>query len=74
MKVTDIDNHDTRHGGAFDRGTADSWYSRPFDPHYYKGGSYMSDRVKAADMTEKELADYKAGYEWNEQYGDKKQY
>ena len=37
---------DTRHGGPFDRGGADFWYNRGYDPHYYTGGSYASDRVE----------------------------
>ena len=28
--------YDARHGGAFDRGSADSYYHRPRDPH--RGG------------------------------------
>ena len=28
------------HGMAYDRGSADSWYSRPIDPHYWTDGSY----------------------------------
>ena len=26
---------DTRHGSAYDRGSADAWYGRPFRPHYF---------------------------------------
>jgi hypothetical protein len=29
-----------RHGGPFDRGSADSWYRRSPDPHYWTAGSY----------------------------------
>ena len=28
------ERYDQRHGGPFDRGTADSYYRREFDPHY----------------------------------------
>ena len=31
--------YDQRHGGPFDRGAADSYYHRPFDPHYYEGAT-----------------------------------
>ncbi len=64
--------YDNRHGGAFDRGSADSYYRRGRVPHYYVGGTGMSDRVEQADMTEAEIEAYNAGYDWNEQYGDKK--
>ena len=29
--------HDKRHGGPYDRGSADAYYRRDFDPHYYEG-------------------------------------
>ena len=62
------------HGSLFDRGSADSWYSRPFSPHYYEGGSYHSEPVQAKDMTPAEIVAYAAGYEYNEQFGGKKEW
>jgi hypothetical protein len=73
MKFTsyrDRDLFDTRHGGAFDRGAADSYYHRSIEPHYYSGGTHQSEKVTA--LTESEISDYMAGYDWNEQFGDKK--
>lgn len=61
---------DTRHGGPFDRGSADSWYSRPPEPHYFEGGTHTSPKV--TNLTEEEIAAYYAGYEYNEQFGGKK--
>jgi hypothetical protein len=58
------------HGSLFDRGSADSYYSRPRDPHYYPEGSYNGPRV--TDLNEAETEAYNAGYDWNERYGDKK--
>jgi hypothetical protein len=69
-----IDRYDQRHGGPFDRGSADSWYSRSFDPHYYKGDTHSSTRVGLAEMTAEEITAYTAGYHWNEQFGGKKDY
>ena len=66
----DRDNYDTRHGGPFDRGSADSYYHRGIDPHYFVGDTHSSERI--TDLTEKQLAEYMAGYEFNEQFGDKK--
>ena len=66
----DRDLFDTRHGGAFDRGSADSYYHRGVDPHYYVGGTGTSERI--TDLTESEIRDYMAGYSWNEKFGDKK--
>ena len=65
---------DTRHGGPFDRGGADYWYNRGYEPHYYVGGSYASDRIEEADMTPEELAAYRAGYKEAEDMGDQKDY
>jgi hypothetical protein len=61
---------DTRHGGCFDRGSADSYYHRGIEPHYYAGDTHQSEKV--TDLTEEQLAEYMAGYFWNEQFGDKK--
>ena len=58
------------HGGLFDRGSADSYYGRPRDPHWYPDGTYNGPRV--TDLNPVEIAAYNAGYDWNEQYGDKK--
>ena len=66
------DRFDTRHGKPFDRGSADSWYSRPFNPHYGGVGGDSGSRVELADMTVDEIVAYTAGYNWNEQYGGKK--
>lgn len=54
--------YDQRHGGAYDRGSADAYYGRLFDPHYYRGATYASERVGLADMTAEEITAYTAGY------------
>lgn len=58
------------HGGPFDRGSADSYYHRPRHPHKYPNGTYNGPEV--TDLTSEELEAYEAGYDWNERYGDKK--
>ena len=67
-------NFDTRHGGPFDRGGADYWYRRGYEPHYYTGATYATDRVEKDDMTPEELAAYRAGYCEAEANGDQKDY
>jgi hypothetical protein len=52
----------TRHGGAYDRGSADAYYWRSVDPHYYTGASFQSTRIEEVDMSEEEIAAYMAGY------------
>ncbi len=66
------ESYDTRHGGAFDRGSADSYYGRPRNPHYFKGGTHNSEEVKMEQMSFAEILAYNAGYDYNEQFGDKK--
>ena len=61
---------DPRHGGAYDRGSADSYYRRGFNPHYYVGATYSSDRVELADMTPEEITAYTKGYNDNEDAGN----
>lgn len=51
-----------RHGGPYDRGSADSFYGRGFIPHYYEGATYSSKRITRNQMTEEEIAAYTAGY------------
>lgn len=64
--------YDERHGGPWDRGSADSYYGRGFKPHYFTGSTYQSDEV--TDLTPEELEAYTAGYEWNEEFGSKKEW
>ena len=64
--------YDSRHGGAFDRGSADSWYSRGINPHMFLGDSYQSVEIGVRDMTQEQVNAYLAGYAYNERYGDKK--
>ncbi len=63
-----------RHGGPYDRGSADSYYRRGFEPHYYVGDSYNSTRLDLVDMSANEIAAYTAGYGDNELLGNWKDY
>lgn len=64
--------YDERHGGPYDRGRADFWYHRGWEPHYYKGGTYTSERVDKADMSQSEIEAYNAGYAEAEAAGGQK--
>jgi hypothetical protein len=68
MKIDTI--YDRKHGSLYDRGRADSHYGRPKNPHWYPDGTYKGDRLEATDPAD--IAEYLAGYEYNERYGDKK--
>ena len=52
----------TRHGGAYDRGSADAYYHRSPEPHYFTGASYQSTKIEEVDMSEEEISAYMAGY------------
>lgn len=66
--------YDERHGGPFDRGAADSWYRRGFNPHYYVGDTGSSERVEMENMTAEEITAYTAGYNENEEMGCHKEW
>ena len=65
---------ETRHGSPYDRGSADSYYRRAYNPHYYVGGTGTSERVTLKDMTPDEIVAYTAGYRDNEEMGDYKEW
>jgi len=54
--------YDDRHGGAYDRGSADAYYGRKFNPHYYTGATHASLRI-ALTKEDPEYAAYLAGWE-----------
>ena len=58
------------HGSLYDRGGADSYYSRSPDPHYGGVGGESGPRVEVYD--EASVAEYMAGYDDNEAAGCKK--
>jgi hypothetical protein len=69
MELTQSRQFDrNRYGGLYDRGRADAWYARPSDPHWYPEGTYCGEKV--TNLSEKEKAEYMAGYNENH-YGGK---
>ena len=66
--------YDERHGGPYDRGTADSYYGRDYNPHYFVGDTYNSPKIELAQMTPAEIVAYTAGYTTNEAFGNHKEY
>jgi len=59
-----------RHGSPFDRGSADYYYGRLYRPHYFVGDTYGSAEI--TDLTDQERAEYRAGWEEADRYGDQK--
>ena len=68
--MKELEHYDKEHGSFFDRGSADSYYGRPRNPHRGGVGGNSGPRIEA--VTEAELNAYDAGYDYNEEYGDKK--
>jgi hypothetical protein len=54
------------HGGAWDRGSADSYYRRGKTPHTWPDGTYSGRRAEEAELTAEEIEAYHAGYAYNE--------
>lgn len=63
-------HYDNRHGGPWDRGSADSYYKRGFNPHYFVGDTYSTPKIEMEQMTAYEITAYTAGYEYNEALND----
>ena len=42
--------------------------------HFYPGATGASDRILQAEMTEEQVLEYLAGYAYNEEQGDYKEY
>jgi hypothetical protein len=61
-----------QHGCLFDRGSADSYYGRGRDPHYGGVGGDSGKRISVSDDIS--VAEYMAGYDHNERFGDKKEW
>lgn len=57
-----------RHGSPADRGASDAYYHRRYSPHYH---TVDGQRLDAALMTPAEIAEYRAGYEGED---DRKQW
>lgn len=62
MKIDATYDHDRRHGGPYDRGGADYYYGRGFQPHYYIGDTLKGIRIERAGMSLEEVSAYEAGY------------
>ena len=66
--MIDVQFDRSRHGGLYDRGSCDSYYGRPKDPHWYPEGTYHGERV--TNLTEEEIREYELGYDENNDFKD----
>ena len=57
------------HGSPYDRGGADSYYGRRFEPHYWPEGTNKGTKIDREDMTKSEIEEYAKGWQVNEDLG-----
>lgn len=71
MAIVPVDSLETPvHGSPQDRGSADAYYGRKFNPHWFPEGSGHALRVDAADMTLDQVEEYIYGYDNEEDRKD----
>ena len=61
-----------KHGSPFDRGSADCYYRRQFNPHYWPEGTGNGEKI--TDLTRRELTNYREGWNYKIKIGDFKQW
>lgn len=61
---------DKRHGGPYDRGGADAYYRRQYNPHYFTADTYNSKQIGEEQMTAEEIAEYAQGFKDTVDAGD----
>jgi len=59
-----------KHGSPQDRGSADRYYGRPYEPHFYPEGTYKGTCITKEFMTNEQIEEYKYGYENEEDRKD----
>lgn len=64
-----MSKYNQRHGGPYDRGSADSYYGRGFRPHYFTGDTYQSQEI-IPEKGSPEWEEYAAGFDDNEKAGN----
>lgn len=52
-----------KNGEPVDRGSADKFYDRPYEPHWYPEGTGKGTRITQEDMTPTEIAAYTHGWD-----------
>jgi hypothetical protein len=52
-----------KHGSPKDRGSADRYYGRRYEPHYYPSGTGKGIRIIEVLMTKEQVTAYKDGWD-----------
>jgi hypothetical protein len=69
-EIDKVMEDDKVHGGPYDRGSADSYYRRGSNPHYFPTGTHRGTRIEKENMTNSEIQSYVRGYLENETDGN----
>lgn len=48
------------HGSPYDRGSADAYYGRSYNPHWYPEGNKVG--ISIGGMTPEQIEEYRLGY------------
>ena len=54
--------HRLKHGSLYDRGSADAYYWRDADPHYYPNGTYNPPRIGKEELSKEQIVEYMFAY------------
>jgi len=68
--IASIDKYDQSHCSPFDCGSADYYYWRVREPHYWEGGKVSG--TKITELTPDQVEAYNAGYDYSEYIGERK--
>jgi len=60
---------DKKHGSPRDRGSADRYYGRPYNPHWHWYSDHGCQVVESEHMSVEEIAEYNEG--WHGETGEK---
>ena len=69
-----VNRTDRGHGSPYDRGTADAYYQRPYNPHYFQGDTHQSYEFAQDEMSAIEIDEYTDGWNHQKKVGIFKEY
>ena len=71
MAIVRIDSNKLPvHGSPQDRGSADRYYGRTFDPHWWPNGTGKGTRIEMVDMDSEQIVEYAYGFNHEEDRKD----
>lgn len=71
MAIVRIDSNKLPvHGSPQDRGSADRYYHRPFEPHWWPQGTGKGTRIEMVDMDSEQIVEYTYGFNHEEDRKD----